>query len=88
MLNQIHGELLRVGASDILVSMDEDFAPTVGSLLKIEIGDAYWHLLPGTLQDLLSELPDNAGSDAVHWTIEANALPVWHGPAPESAEHE
>jgi len=88
MLNQIQVELLRVGAIDILVSMDENFAPAVGSLLKVESGSAYWHLLPGTLHVLLMELPDNAGSDAVHQAIEANALPVWHGPAPESAEHE
>jgi len=88
MLNEIQAELLRVGAIDIRVSMDEDFAPAVGCLLKVENGSAYWHLLPGSLQVLLAELPDNAGSDAVHRAIEANALPVWHGPAPESAERE
>jgi hypothetical protein len=85
MLDGIRDELRRVAASDVHVSLDSDFEPAAGTLLKVEIGDAYWHLLPETFRQLLGELPDRAGSDAVHQAIESLALPLWHGPSPQSA---
>jgi membrane-associated protease RseP (regulator of RpoE activity) len=57
----------------------------VGTLLKVQNGSAYWHLFPETLQQLLSELTDDAGTAAVHRAIESKAQPVWHGPAPTEA---
>lgn len=43
MLESIRQELRRVGAEDMKVSMDEDFEPEAGPLLKVENGSAYWH---------------------------------------------
>jgi hypothetical protein len=85
MLTDIRKELRRIGARDILVSMDDQFEPEVGTLLKVENGEAFWHLFAETFQQLLSDLPDNAGSGCVHEAIEREAQPVWHGPAPRDA---
>ena len=82
MLSNIQKNLSRVGATNLKVSLDTVFEPDIGPLLKVENGSAYWHLLPITFQQILDELPDHAGSDAVHQAIETNALPVWHGTAP------
>jgi len=85
MLDRVYEELQRVGAENIRVSMDDEFDPTVGALLKVQIGNAYWHLFPETFQQLIDKLADDAGSDAVHRAIESTAQPVWHGPEPEQA---
>jgi hypothetical protein len=84
-LKQLDAELTRLGAEDVLLAMDEDFEPDAGPLVKVEIEDAYWHLPPSDLLQLLRELPDKAGSDAIKQTIEQNAQAVWHGPAPEDS---
>lgn len=85
MLQSIRDQLNRVSAGDVRVSMDEQFEPEAGQLLKVEKGGAYWHMYPETFQQLLEELPDGAGSDAVHEAVESKAHPVWHGPEPEPA---
>ena len=84
-LDRIYQELRRIGAEDIRVSIDDDFDPSIGTLMKVQNGAAYWHLFPETMQHLLSELADDAGSGAVHQAIESKAQPLWHGPAPDGA---
>lgn len=83
MLNEIKSELERLDATSTRVTIDADFEPKVGDLLKVELGDAYWHLFPQRFLELLKELPDGAGSDAVRTAIERQATFVWHGPAPD-----
>lgn len=84
-LNEIKSEMSRVGAADAEVTLDADFAPEAGELVKVELAGAYWHLGPEQLLSLLKVLSDGAGSEAVQETIERNATPLWHGPAPEGS---
>jgi hypothetical protein len=44
---------------------------------------SFWHLLPEQFLALLTELPDRAGTEAVHRAIEKRASAVWHGQAPD-----
>jgi hypothetical protein len=84
MLDGIRQELRRVEARDMLVSLDDEFDPSVGTLVKVVHDGKYWHLFPDGFAQLLSELPDGSGSHAVSERIELKALPVWHGPSPKN----
>jgi hypothetical protein len=85
MLTKIDLELRRLSAIDVRVEIDEDFEPETGRLVKVSHEGAFWHLLPGALEELLEELPDGAGGDAIKQAIEGKAHPVWHGPSPEGS---
>ena len=82
MLTQIRAELTRLSADDVVVFLDSEFEPRAGTLVKIQLGEAYWHLLPEHFLQLLTELPSRAGSEAVRVAIEKHGTFVWHGPAP------
>ncbi len=81
-LKEIKSELARLSAKEIRVSMDEEFEPETGELVKVELGGAYWHLMPVRFLELLKDLPNRAGSTAVHRAIEQKEAFVWHGPSP------
>jgi hypothetical protein len=85
MLRVIRWELQRLCAAEAIATRDADFEPQVGELIKLELNDAYWHFLPNHLLELLRELPDGAGGDAIRTAIEQKATFVWHGPAPHDA---
>lgn len=82
MLQQIQGELIRLRADEIVTNVDDEFAPHIGSLVRVERREAVWHLLPPELLGLLKELPSNAGSGAVQQAIEEKGQFVWHGHSP------
>ena len=82
MLTDIIAELKRIGADTVRVSLDAEFEPKAGELVKVVLGSAYWHLQPGEFLRLLKELPAGAGSEKVKIAIEKKATKVWHGPAP------
>lgn len=84
-VTKIQAELARIGAGDAQVSLDKDFEPKSGPLAKLQIGDAYWHMIPADLLQLVEKMSDDAGSDAVRQAIEHNATTVWHGPAPDGS---
>lgn len=84
-LQQIKSELRRLGATEATATLDDEFAPEAGELVKVEIEGAYWHLLPDRFLRLLNDLPDGAGSEAIRTAIAQNAIVVWHGPAPEGS---
>lgn len=89
MMSQIEAELARVQASRIRANESREFEPEVGTLVLVELETAYWHLLPKHFLNLLEEVPDGAGDEAVKKAIERNAVFVWHGPSPEgSRDHE
>lgn len=84
--NEIERELRRIGAlSDVAFTVDEQFEPEAGRLLKVEIGDADWHLYPEKFLELLEDVPADAGGEAVKSAIERDAVVVWHGPAPKDS---
>jgi len=85
MLEDIRAELKRLGANSVRVSLDRDFEPKAGELVKVELGPSYWHLLPPAFLELLKELKDGAGNEAVKAAIEKKGTHVWHGPAPEGS---
>ena len=85
MMSQIEAELARIQARQITTSESREFEPEVGTLVRVELETAYWHLLPKHLLNLLEELPDRAGDEAVRVAIERNAVFVWHGPSPEGS---
>jgi hypothetical protein len=85
MLKRINDELKRLDALDAEATLDENFEPNAGTLLKIQIEDSYWHLLPNTFLELLVKLPDGVGSEVIRQTIEAEASFVWHGPSPKDS---
>jgi hypothetical protein len=85
MLNDIQAELDRIAALEIEVAYDDEFEPEVGTLLRIQKGDSYWHILPEHFLELLKQLPDGAGSDEIHRAIETQVVSVWHGPAPPNS---
>ena len=85
MLDDIKTELSRVSATEVVVSLDSEFEPDAGTLVKIGLGEAYWHMMPEHFHTLLQEIPSGAGSEAVRHAIEAKGKHVWHGPAPEGS---
>lgn len=85
MLQEIQMQLTRLSADAIQIALDDDFEPETGTLLRVELDDAYWHLLPEDFLELLKELPDGAGADRVHRAIETGAMHVWHGPSPKDS---
>jgi hypothetical protein len=87
-LDEIRAELGRLSAGEIRVSLDDLFEPAVGTLVCIQRGAVWWHLLPEQFLGLLRELPDRAGADRVHRAIEQGAVGVWHGPAPKDSRDE
>ncbi len=78
-------ELSRLDASDVQIEFDDQFEPETGTLLKVQIGDAYWHLLPGNFFEILQPMPDGVGTEAIKEAIEEEANPVWHGPSPKGS---
>lgn len=84
-LKEIQAELRRVAATSVRVSLDRDFEPKAGELVKVELGPAYWHLQPQELLQLLNEISDKAGDEAVKTAIGKKAKGVWPGPAPEGS---
>ena len=82
MLSELRAELARLSVDDVEVSLDSEFEPRAGTFVKIELGEAYWHLLPEQFLQLLNDLPDGARSEAVRVAIEKHGTFVWHGPAP------
>ena len=84
-ISQIRDELKRLSIDDGKATLDPEFEPEAGELVKLEIGSAYWHLLPQELLNLMEELPDGAGGEQLKRAIEQSAAHVWHGPAPEGS---
>jgi hypothetical protein len=82
MFREIQSELKRLAAEDIAVSVDGEFAPDVGTLVKVEYQEAIWRLIPGEFLGLLEELPTGAGASSVQQHIEQSGQFVWHGPSP------
>lgn len=85
-LTKVEAELKRLEATDVSVEFDEEFEPEAGTLVKVSYDGAVWRLLPGKLEELMAELPDGAGGDAIRQAIEAKAQSVWHGPSPVSRD--
>jgi|SRR6056297_347628 len=85
-LLELSKELTRLDAEDARLSLDDQFEPKAGTLLKVEIGMACWRLRPEEFQEIISGLSDGVGSDAIKQAIESNAVHVWHGPAPPSVD--
>ena len=85
MLKQIRGELQRLEAILVRVSLDRQFEPEAGELLKVNLGSADWHLPPTDFLALLRELSAGAGDEAVKEAIEKKGVHVWHGPAPRDS---
>jgi hypothetical protein len=85
MIDEIQVELRRVAAREFLVSFDAQFEPQVGTLLKVERGASYWHLMPEHFLELLKMLPADAGSDEVHRALETQVVSLWHGPSPRDS---
>lgn len=85
MLTKIEVELRRLAASDVRIEIDGQFEPETGRLVKISYEGAYWHLLPGVIEELLAELPDGAGGEAIKQAIEGRVQAVWHGPSPDGS---
>jgi len=81
MIDKVNAELARLGADDITAQLDSQF-DSVGTLVRVERDEAVWHLMPAEFLELLEQMPDGAGSDAVHQMIEKNAQFIWHGPSP------
>lgn len=88
MLNKIRAELDRVAATEIQVALVEDFEPKVGTMLRVELDMAYWHLLPEHFLELLRDLPDGSGAEHVHRAIEKRGVAVWHGPSPKGSRND
>lgn len=86
MLHKIKTELRRLRADQVSVLLDREFAPDVGELIKVQVKNAYWHLVPEHFLALLKDLPDGAGSEAIRTVIEKKGPHVWHGPAPKSQD--
>lgn len=84
LLDERSSELSRLNAEGVQLSLDDDFEPKVGTLLKVEVGLAFWHILPEEFRTIVGDLPDGADSDAIKKAIEMSAMHVWHGPAPKS----
>ncbi|MEX0819581.1 MAG: hypothetical protein WD070_08300 [Pirellulaceae bacterium] len=85
MLEKLEMELQRLSATEVQVELDDEFEPKAGTLVKVSFDGSFWHLLPGELDEILAELPDGAGREAIKQAIERNAQAVWHGPAPKGS---
>ena len=85
MLLDIEAELQRLNAREVRVALDAAFELEVGALVYIEIDGAEWHMLPGVFREVLKDLPDGAGSDAVQTAIERKGVFAWHGPSPKDS---
>lgn len=85
LLKKLENELARLGAEQAHVEMDDDFEPAAGTLVKLELGGADWHFLPGELLKLLEQLPDSVGAETIKQAIEKEATKVWHGPSPKDS---
>ncbi len=85
MLEDIRAELDRIGATDISVALDDDFEPDVGTMVRVQHDEAYWHLLPERFLELLKDIRDGAGAAEVHDTIEREGVGVWRGPSPKDS---
>ena len=84
-VDQLENELRRLSAGDACVWLDYEFEPETGPLIRLQIGDPYWHFLTLDLIQLLESLPDGVGSDVIKQAIEQGATTVWHGPAPQGS---
>ena len=84
-ISQIRDELKRLAIKNGRATLDPEFEPEAGELVKLEIGAAYWHLLPKELLNLMQDLPGGAGDEQLKRAIEQSAAHVWHGPAPEGS---
>lgn len=82
MLEQIRAELVRLAADDVGVKQDEQFEPQAGTLIRLSIGGAYWHLPPMALVEILNSIPDGAGSLAIKERMGRDENLIWHGPSP------
>ena len=82
LLGDLSDELQRIDAQDVKFSLDEEFDPQAGTLLKVAIGTAYWHLMPEEFHSIIRDIPDGSGSEALKRAIETEAMHVWHGPSP------
>jgi hypothetical protein len=87
-LEQIRAELIRVDAKEIKTTLDSQFEPETGELVRIEHDKAYWHLLPQDFAAVLQALPDGAGTNRVRAAIESDTIRVWHGPSPKDSRDE
>ena len=85
MLEDIQAELKRLSADEIEVSLDKEFEPEAGTLVRVASDDSYWHLLPEKFLELLKDLPDGAGAAQIKTAIEERANTVWHGPSPKGS---
>ena len=61
MLAAIIEELSRLDAEEIRVTLDYEFAPETGPLVRVERDAAYWHLPPEHFLALLKALPQGVG---------------------------
>lgn len=82
-LSQIQERLRQISANGVRTSLVWDFEPHDGTVVKVEINQSYWHLLPDHFLTLIKELPPSAGDEEVRNVIEKQAIHVWHGAAPE-----
>ncbi|MCA9153861.1 MAG: hypothetical protein R3C99_21505 [Pirellulaceae bacterium] len=86
MIEQIRDELNRLDAGAVQVRLDREFEPKAGELVRIDIDDAYWHMLPADFHTLLQDLPNGAGEEQVHRAIESfDSQQVWHGHSPDGS---
>jgi hypothetical protein len=85
MMDEIQVQLRRVGAGEFRASLDSQFEPQVGTLLKVERDASYWHLMPEHFLEMLKMLPADAGSDEVHRALETRVVSLWHGPSPRDS---
>jgi hypothetical protein len=84
-LNRIRRELARLSAEEMRVSLDADFVPEAGELVRIDYEKAYWHLLPQDFHAMLEKLPDAGGAERVRHAIESDSIQIWHGPSPKDS---
>jgi hypothetical protein len=80
-IDDIRRDLKRLAASEVRVSLDPDFEPKVGPLLKVDYDGSYWHMIPQDFRNLLAELPDGCGAAEIKYAIEAKVTHLWHGPS-------
>ena len=85
MLSEIRSELQRISADQVRVSLNDEFEPEAGTLVKIELGDAYWHMVPQQFLDIVQAIPDDSSSEDVRIAIEKHGPFVWHGPSPKGS---
>jgi hypothetical protein len=84
-LRELRRHLTRIQAPDASIAADPDFQPDSGTLIKLEVGASYWHLLHEELRSLLQQVPDGAGGEAIKRAVETHGMHVWHGPEPRQS---